>query len=347
MHIWLRAEERANEQRSPLTPEGAAKLIAAGHRVSVESSAHRCLPTTALHEAGAEIAQTATWPDAPDDAIILGLKELPISAQPLRHAHIMFGHAFKGQHDGPALLRRFKAGNGTLLDIEYLTNPEGRRLAAFGYWAGFAGAAVSLLAYAAAKHGDMCGPVGAVASSDEMVADVKTALDGATPRALVIGALGRVGSGARDLCARVGVTTTDWDMAETASGGPFPQILDHEVFLNSILAGPNTPPFVPKSALTAARTLRVIGDIACDPGSDYNPIPLYDQPTSWANPVVRVANDPILDIMAIDNLPSLMPAESTHDFAAQLLPVLLDLDKDPKGVWARARATFHHHSQPF
>ena len=56
----------------------------------------------------------------------------------------MFGHAFKGQRGAETLLGRFRAGGGRLYDIEYLVDEGGRRLAAFGYWAGFAGAAVSL-----------------------------------------------------------------------------------------------------------------------------------------------------------------------------------------------------------
>ena len=60
-----------------------------------------------------------------------GLKELDPDGPDLRHRHIMFGHAFKGQADGPALLARFARGKGTLLDLEYLTNENGRRVAAF------------------------------------------------------------------------------------------------------------------------------------------------------------------------------------------------------------------------
>jgi saccharopine dehydrogenase (NAD+, L-lysine-forming) len=54
---------------------------------------------------------------------------------------------------------------------------------------------------------------------------------------------------------------------------------------------------------------------------------------------------PPLDVMAIDNLPSLLPAESSVDFAAQLLPSLLTLDTLDGGVWGRARATFNEHLQ--
>ncbi|RMD46935.1 MAG: saccharopine dehydrogenase, partial [Alphaproteobacteria bacterium] len=49
------------------------------------------------------------------------------------------------------------------------------------------------------------------------------------------------------------------------------------------------------------------------------------------------------DVMAIDNLPSLLPREASEDYAAQLLPALAALDRIDEGVWARARAVFDTH----
>ena len=46
---------------------------------------------------------------------------------PLKHRHIMFGHAYKGQPDGQKLLSRFAAGGGTLYDLEYLTDEKGQK----------------------------------------------------------------------------------------------------------------------------------------------------------------------------------------------------------------------------
>ena len=163
------------------------------------------------------------------------------------------------------------------------------------------------------------------------------------PTAIVIGALGRVGTGAADLCAAMGVAVTKWDQAETASGGPFPEVLQHEIFLNCILARPGCPVFVPASAKTDARKLTVIGDIACDPTSDFSPIKVYDRATDWEAPALRVAENPPLDVTAIDNLPSLMPVESSEDYAAQLLPSLQTLKELDKGVWRRAKVEFERH----
>jgi saccharopine dehydrogenase (NAD+, L-lysine-forming) len=61
-------------------------------------------------------------------------------------------------------------------------------------------------------------------NEDALIADVKKAIKqgtektGKAPRVLIIGALGRCGSGAVDLCLRAGVPTENvlkWDMEET------------------------------------------------------------------------------------------------------------------------------------
>lgn len=339
VHLWVRSESRANEERVGLTPRGAAKLVDAGFKVTVEESSQRIIPIADYAAAGCVIAPEFSWTDAPDGAIIFGLKELPEDGTPLRHRHIMFGHAYKGQPSGRVLLDRFQAGGGTLYDLEYLIDGDGRRVAAFGYWAGYAGAAVSLLCWMAQQRGGIAAPVKAYPSANHMLAEMQemlVALGTDRPTALIIGALGRVGTGAADLCTAMGVATTGWDMAETASGGPFPEVLTHDIFLNCILARPGTPIFVPASAKVAPRKLCVIGDIACDPDSDFSPIKVYDRTTTWEEPALRVHDNTVLDVMAIDNLPSMLPAESSDDFAGQLLPHLLALDDLEQGVWGRA-----------
>ncbi len=62
---------------------------------------------------------------APASAIILGLKELDtedvIANYPLHHRHLYFGHCYKNQSGWKELLQRFVRGNGSLLDLEFLT----------------------------------------------------------------------------------------------------------------------------------------------------------------------------------------------------------------------------------
>lgn len=339
IHLWIRAEPRAHEERVGITPQGAAKLIAAGFSVTVEDSKQRCIPLVDYAAVGCATAPEGGWPAAPLDAIIFGLKELPDDGTPLVHRHIMFGHAYKGQPAGRVLLDRFKAGGGTLYDLEYLVDDAGRRVAAFGYWAGYAGAAVALQCWIAQQQGGIAGPAQTHASASHLCAHLQTALvrtGTQRPTALIIGALGRVGTGAADLCREMGVPTTKWDLAETAYGGPFPEVLAHDIFFNCILARPGTPVFVPQTTKTAARNLSVIGDIACDPDSDFSPIKVYNRTTTWDEPALRVHDAPILDVTAIDNLPAMLPVESSEDFADQLFQHLHALDNLQNGVWGRA-----------
>lgn len=343
MHLWVRAEERANERRVGITPAGVARLLAEGMDVTVEDSPTRILPIDGYRQAGAQIATAGAWRDAPDDAVIFGLKELPEDTGPLRHRHILFGHAFKGQADGSNLLERFQAGGGTLYDLEYLVDERYRRVAAFGYWAGFVGAALSVAAWAAQHGDDAMDAVTGWPDQMALIDDIKARLtdtDAPLPTALIIGALGRTGSGATAFLEALGVTPTAWDMAETAHGGPFPEVLSHTIFLNCILAMDGVPVFLPTSAIDAPRALRVIGDIACDPGSDFSPVKVYDRVTTWAEPLIRAADVPPLDVMAIDNLPSLLPLESSEDFADQLIAHLLAMPQISEGVWGRAKATY-------
>lgn len=105
------------------------------------------------------------------------------------------------------MLSRFYRGCGTLYDLEFLTDANGRRVAAFGYHAGFAGAAAGALAYAAQKTGTKLGSLEPYPNEQAMVTDVKAKLGGEeiNIKALIIGALGRCGRGAVDLFRKIGL----------------------------------------------------------------------------------------------------------------------------------------------
>jgi saccharopine dehydrogenase (NAD+, L-lysine forming) len=52
-----------------------------------------------------------------------------------------------------------------------------------------------------------------------------------------------------------------------------------------------------------------------------------------------------VDIIAIDHLPSLVPLESSREFAGLMLPHLVDFNKTP--VWHRALELFDQKSAPY
>jgi saccharopine dehydrogenase (NAD+, L-lysine-forming) len=156
---------------------------------------------------GCIMEENNSWPNAPKDIPILGLKELPVSDDPLHHTHIQFAHCYKNQAGWSAVLARFHKGGGKLYDLEFLTDSTGRRVAAFGFHAGFAGAAAGALALASAQAGETLGHLHPYANETEMVDSVKEKLGDTAKktRALVIGALGRCGRGAVDLFRKIGL----------------------------------------------------------------------------------------------------------------------------------------------
>ncbi|MFD9571196.1 saccharopine dehydrogenase [Streptomyces sp. NPDC059982] len=338
--LWMRSEIRPTERRAPLTPEDAARLVRRGVRITVEESGHRVFPLDAYAAAGCDLAPAGSWAgSAPGSAYVLGLKELPPVPERLHHRHVYFGHAYKGQAQAPELLRRFAAGGGTLLDLEYLADAQGRRLAAFGYWAGYVGAALAALR----ARGRLTAPLAALPRA-ELDARLR-ALPGDRPlRALVIGVGGRSGRGARDALTTAGIEVTGWDRTATRRLDRA-ALLGHDILVNAVLTTRPVPPFLTPADLDAAaggRRLSVIADITCDTGSPLHLLPVYDRLTDWTVPALRLREgSPPLDVIAIDNLPSLLPAEAARAFSADLLPKLLALHApSPDPDWLRCRDAF-------
>ena len=345
-HIWLRAETKPLEQRTALTPAGAKTLLDAGFRVTVEDSTQSIFPTDDYRSLGCAITAPGSWCDAPRDAFVLGLKELPDDTFPLEHRHIYFAHVYKGQAGAKDVLRRYVEGGGALYDLEFLTLDNGRRAAAFGYWAGFAGAALGVLDWVARASGGQgkLEPVESLPSKDDLLARVSEVLGQTTarPSVMVMGARGRGGTGAADLVKALGLETIEWDMEETRAGGPFAEITRADIFVNCVLVSSDLPPFVTRELLAGDdRRLGVIVDVSCDPYGPYNPLPIYDHCTSFEEPTIDIVggSNP-LHLIAIDNLPSLLPMESSEDFGEQLVPCLAALDDPDTGMWRRACDVF-------
>ncbi|MCX5267700.1 saccharopine dehydrogenase [Streptomyces sp. NBC_00199] len=334
LHLWLRHEARTTERRTPVVPDDARRLLESGVALTVEDSPQRVFATDAYAAAGARIAPAGSWTSAPRDTVVLGLKELPDTPDELTHRHVFFGHAYKQQPGAHALLERFAAGGGALLDLEYLVDDHGRRLAAFGYWAGYLGAALAVLHH----RGRLSAPL-RPSEKAEWDEALRPAPGDEEFTALVVGALGRSGRGARAAFDAAGAEPACWDLAETRDLDRT-ALLAHDVLVNCVLATTPVPPFVREEDLDdPARRLRTLSDVTCDVGSPLNVLPVYDRTTEWTDPVRRLRKEPPLDLIAIDNLPSLLPREASADFSAALTPVLLDFGA--AGPWGRCLDRFH------
>ena len=212
-HLWLRAETKENEKRTALTPSVVSKLIDQGFKITIEESETSIFESSEY--SGVEIVPAGSWvQNAPLDAFIMGLKELPLDTFPLVHKHIMFAHCFKYQDGWKDILNRFHQGNGSLYDLEFLNDDKGRRVAAFGYYAGFAGAAlgIEVWCHKILNKGSPVPSIQPFKNVSDLLTHIRSRLDlaiakvgGELPKIMVMGALGRCGSGACDLALKVGI----------------------------------------------------------------------------------------------------------------------------------------------
>ncbi|RMZ84138.1 hypothetical protein DV738_g538, partial [Chaetothyriales sp. CBS 135597] len=356
--IHLRSEDKPLEHRSALTPATAKALLDAGYVVNVERSPPRIFDDAEFEAVGATLVPEHSWTSVPADHIILGLKELPEESFPLKHTHVQFAHCYKQQNGWQQVLSRFPRGGGTLLDLEFLTDDTGRRVAAFGYHAGYAGAALAVQAWAyylANPTATTFPGVKPFANESLLLESVRDSLKAGSkiaeraPRVLVIGALGRCGRGAVDLCKQAGIPDENilkWDMAETAKGGPFVEIVESDIFVNCIYLAEPIAPFINAASLSSpSRKLSVVCDVSCDTTNPHNPVPIYSENSTFASPTLPVPgySNPPLHVISIDHLPSLLPRESSEAFSQALLPSLLTLkDRKTTRVWQQAEDLFNN-----
>lgn len=341
-HLWIRHETRSTERRAPIVPDDVRRLVEAGLTVTVEESPQRVFPIDEYVVAGASTAPTGSWVDAPDDTVVVGIKELPGEPAELRHHHVYFAHAFKGQDDAAETLERFRRGGGLLSDVEYLTDADGRRVVAFGYWAGYVGAALGVLHLADALRAPLH-PM----EKDELDALLVAAGEAGANEllALVTGARGRSGRGAQKALATAGLPITRWDRRETRDLHK-QAMLGHDILVNCVVTLTPTTPFVVHDDLEHERRLRVLADVTCDVTGPTNMLPVNTEITTWTDPARRLhpggADAAALDVIAIDNLPSLLPREASTNFSHDLTPHLIDL-AGPDGLsgpWRAAAAAF-------
>ena len=186
------------------------------------------------------------------------------------------------------------------------------------------------------------------------MAAVKTSVASATsengyrpPRVLVMGALGRCGSAAVDVCLAAGIPHSEllkWDIADTTAGGPFPEIAASDIFINCVYLHKPVPPFITFDSLAKpGRKLRIACDVSCDYNSPNNPMPIYNRSSTFVQPTipVDVEGDLSLSVISIDNLPSLVAREASESFSRPMLPSLKVLNRrHEEGVWVRAEAMF-------
>ncbi|KAK6131718.1 hypothetical protein DH2020_034515 [Rehmannia glutinosa] len=128
------------ERRVPLTPAHCARLLHGGSgktgvaRIIVQPSTKRIHHDALYEDVGCEISE-----DLSECGFILGIKQPQLEMILPDRAYAFFSHTHKAQKENMPLLDKVLAERATLFDYELIAGDHGKRLLAFGKFAGRAG----------------------------------------------------------------------------------------------------------------------------------------------------------------------------------------------------------------
>ncbi|XP_050218217.1 alpha-aminoadipic semialdehyde synthase [Mercurialis annua] len=128
------------ERRVPLTPSHCARLLHSGKdktgvaRIVVQPSTKRIHHDAMYEDVGCEISD-----DLSECGLILGIKQPKLEMILPDRAYAFFSHTHKAQKENMPLLDKILAERVSLYDYELIVGDHGKRLLAFGKYAGRAG----------------------------------------------------------------------------------------------------------------------------------------------------------------------------------------------------------------
>jgi saccharopine dehydrogenase (NAD+, L-lysine-forming) len=304
-NIFIRKEIYPNEYRTPIVPKDILLLVKNNYNVFVESSTFRCYSDEEYHKNGAIIVYD-DWINY-KYCLIIGIKELDKLEFLNNHTHIYFSHSYKNQTNSKYILQKFKESNSILYDLEYFII-NNKRILAFGFYAGIVGSALGLIQYFSKLE-----KLSYWKSLDDLINYTFTKCGELYNIKIAIIGNGRCSKGVQYLLNLQKILFTLFEKKNTKNN-----LEQYDIVLNCINLNENIGTWFDNTTIFYKKI--VIVDISCDYNSKFNPIKIYNEKTSWENPVIYY--NEFVSIIAIDNLPSLIPLESSNEFSEKMIYIL-------------------------
>jgi saccharopine dehydrogenase (NAD+, L-lysine-forming) len=327
--LYLRSETNPFEYRTPIVPSDIPLLKSQGYTVVVESSPNRIYKDTEYSHNGAIVTQKKWWDPEFQTAYILGLKEIEDIDRIDGHTHVYFSHSYKEQVNAKFLLSTFAKKNGLLYDLEYFLDENKNRVLSFGFYAGIAGCYLALFQY---HYKNQCKTNLPDLRSEALDTDflAKIFQEGTPPlRVAIAGEKGNCGKGVSQVLESMNINYDSFGRTSDKSTLP-----SYDIVFNCIKLDPASTE-VWFSETTEFQKPILIVDISCDPTRPNNPIAIYKEETTWENPVYSYNN--MVDIIAISNLPSLLPKESSDYFSKKCVDLFVDTESE---IWKRNESIY-------
>jgi saccharopine dehydrogenase (NAD+, L-lysine-forming) len=330
--IYLRSEINKDEKRTPLIPYHIKILIQNNFCVYVQMSEQRIYSDNEYEKEGAILTFLPWYHRTFKNALIIGLKEFDISKLN-QHTHIYFSHSYKNQKKSYKILKSFYDSNSILYDFEYFTNYENKRIISFGHYAGFIGGALGILQFL-----NNISNLKPWKSKKELLDTIHfCTIQKSELNIGIIGAGGRCGLGVISLLQNFDLSYIHINRENIDSI----KLISFDILYNCILLD-ELYDKVWFDENTKFEKKIIIVDISCDSGKKNNPIKIYDKETTFMKPVYKYNN--LVDIIAINNLPSLLPKDSSDDFSEKCTQLLLEYKEDPNKYWERNKNVYESKS---
>jgi saccharopine dehydrogenase (NAD+, L-lysine-forming) len=331
-NLVLRKEFKYNEFRTPLIPSDIKKLIYNDFIVYVEKSNLRFFKDNEYEENGAIMIDNFLELNLNlKNTLIIGLKELDINIDELfKYNHLYFSHTFKEQQDHEIILKKFINNNGKIFDLEFFVDENNKRMVTFGFYAGIVGCFLGLFQYYYKKiYSKNISNIKIFDSFENMIDSLKQIIQNdSSLKIVIIGANGRCGKGCKYLLDKL-----NYNYDVLFKNDDKTNLFKYDIILNCILLNNEyVEPFITFNNIEQFKNLTVIVDISCDYNNKFNPLPIYNNNTTFEIPVISVNNNNNnnnnVDVISIDNLPTLLPKESSIEFSNKLIEILLNINNN-------------------
>lgn len=340
--IVIRRELKRNEFRTPIVPEDIQTLVSHNFKVFIEKSENRCYSAEEYEKNGAILIDNSyiKFLDK-NNTLILGLKELDNNDEEIfSFKHAYFAHCYKDQSGSKEILEKFKKNKGKIYDLEYLVDKNLQRLVSFGYHAGFIGAILGLDQYILRNNNNQTlkdiKPIfeikGKLLNLKKEIDKIQNKLGDV--KICIIGSNGRCGKGVSTL-----LDTLELKYDKLSRNDKKDRLHLYDLIINCIFFDnqEQTDPFITFNDIFNFNKTTIV-DISCDYSSINNPIKIYNKATTHEYPVSSFYDNKgncLIDLIAIDNLPTLIPIESSNHFSDKIVKLLLQINDDSEGVWDR------------
>ena len=320
--IFIRKEIYNNEFRCPIVPNDIPYLLSLNFIIYVESSSNRCYIDEEYEKKGAIIVNNS-WYDY-NNTLIIGIKELYDIERLNKHYHIYFSHSYKNQLNSKYILDTFKKSNSILFDLEYFLK-NNQRLITFGYYAGIVGCSLGLIQYFLKLENKKLYNLNYWNSINDLKQHIYNNIKYDTKLSIcIIGSNGRCGSGVKYMLDLLNFSYTCLNKNDEKNN-----LTHYDIIYNCINLTEKINIWFDDNTIFNKNL--IICDISCDYNNIYNPINIYNNKTTWIHPVYSYNN--YVDIIAIDNLPSLLPFDSSNSFSSKMIHLLGTFSNDNYNYW--------------